>query len=111
MILLILALYILAGTILVPVHGDEFMQTSMARDFFYLQRSEWAKVAYTPPVYWNSEQYLRLINGTINKTLIGVAWKLSGRNDSTLPGIYNWETALNWNEQYGNTVSGAALRC
>src|SRR5258706_9531431 len=64
--LLALMLYILVGVQLTPFHGDESMQISMAHDFFYMLRGEWNRIAYTPPVYWNSEQYLRLINGTIN---------------------------------------------
>src|SRR5690349_17069749 len=107
--LLALMIYVVIGVRITPFHGDESMQISMAHDFFTMKRGEWSKIAYTPPVYWNSDQYLRLINGTINKTLIGVAWMLSGRDASTLPGIYNWETALDWNVQHGNVPSADAL--
>jgi hypothetical protein len=37
--LLALMVYILAGVATVPVHGDEFMQMSMARDVFTMARA------------------------------------------------------------------------
>ncbi len=107
--LLALMIYILAGVTFVPVHGDEFMQMSMARDVFYMARGQWDRIAYTPPVEPDTEQYLRLINGTINKTLIGITWLLSGRNASSLPGIYAWAMPLDWNRQQGNVPSDDLL--
>src|SRR5512142_2785410 len=95
--LLALMLYILAGVTNVPVHGDEFMQMSMARDVFSMARGEWNRLAFAPPIQADTEQALRLYNGTVNKTLIGVTWLLSGRNESTLPGIYAWANPLDWN--------------
>src|SRR5689334_24920892 len=97
--LLALMIYILAGVSVVPAHGDEYMQTAMAADTFYLLHGEWNKLAYVPPVEPSSETNLRLINGSINKTLIGVIWMLSGRSRESLPGIYQWAMPVDWNKQ------------
>ncbi len=108
--LLALMVYILAGVGTVPVHGDEFMQMSMARDVFYMARGEWNRFAFKPPVETDTEPFLRLINGTINKTLIGVTWLLNGRDESSLPGIFAWAMPLDWNRQQGNVPTDDALR-
>ncbi len=107
--LLALMLYILAGVFSVPVHGDEFMQMAMARDTFYLARGQLNRIAFQPPVERDTEQYLRLINGTLNKTLIGVAWMLDGRDAASLPGIFAWAMPFDWNQQHGNVPADDAL--
>src|SRR5215510_4151693 len=89
--LLALMTFIVAGFRLAPVHGD------------------WGRLAFAPPVERDTEQYLRLINGTINKTLIGLAWKLSGREVESLPAIYAWEMPLDWNRQQGRVPDDDAL--
>src|SRR4030088_1662767 len=86
--LIALMVYIIAGASLVPVHGDEFMHMAMARDVSYLLHGQ--NLSFSPPVERDSEQELRLINGSINKTLIGIVWLLSGRDAATLPKIYAW---------------------
>ncbi len=108
--LLALMIYVLAGTALTPAHGDEFMQMAMARDFFLLPSGDWRQLAVAPPVEPDTLPYLRLINGTINKNLIGVAWALDGRSASDLPGIFAWEKPLDWNRQQGNVPSDDAIQ-
>ncbi|HLY26840.1 MAG TPA: phospholipid carrier-dependent glycosyltransferase [Aggregatilineales bacterium] len=104
-----LFIYVLAGTALTPPHGDEFMQMSMARDTFYVLGGQWNKLAYSPPLIPDTEEYQRLINGTINKSLIGLAWMLSGRGAESLPGIYAWGNPYDWNQQQGNVPSDDQL--
>jgi len=108
--LLALMIYVLAGTALVPVHGDEFMQMAMARDFFSLMRGDWQQLTVTLPVEPDTLPYLRLINGTINKNLIGVAWAIDGRGADSLPGIFAWAQPLDWNRQHGNVPPDDALQ-
>src|SRR6266852_3126097 len=107
--LLALMAYVLAGVTLTPMHADEFMQMAMARDTFYIAHGQWNQIAFTPPVQPDTEQYLRLINGTINKLLIGVAWRLSGRGADTLPGIYAWAMPFDWNQRQRNVPGIDAL--
>ena len=107
---LALMAYVLAGVVFTPLHGDEFMQMAMARDTFYIAHAQWNRIAFTPPAQPDTEQYLRLINGTINKMLIGVAWRLSGRSADSLPGIYAWAMPFDWNQRQGNVPGLDALR-
>ncbi|MBX3080136.1 MAG: phospholipid carrier-dependent glycosyltransferase [Anaerolineae bacterium] len=107
--LVALMLFIVAGIMLVPPHGDEYMQMSMARDVFYEAQGEWARLAYVPPVQPDTEPYLRLLNGTLNKTLIGLTWLVTGRTEQDLPGIYAWGESQEWNIAQGNVPSDEAL--
>jgi hypothetical protein len=97
-----LFLYVLGGVRLTPVHGDEYMQIAMARDVAYLQQGNWAKLIYNPAIEPDSEGNLRLINGTINKLLIGLTWQLNGHSLDKLPSIYVWDMPMDWNERQGN---------
>ena len=107
--LLAMILYIVAGAVIVPPHGDEYMQMSMGRDVFYEARGEWSRLAYVPPIQPDTEPYLRLLNGTLNKTLIGLTWLVTGRTERDLPGIYAWGESQPWNVQQGNVPSDADL--
>jgi 4-amino-4-deoxy-L-arabinose transferase-like glycosyltransferase len=100
--LIALMIYILAGISVVPAHGDEYMQITMGRDTYYLAQGDFSRLAYRPPVTLNGETNLRLINGTINKTLVGVVWLLSGRSIDSLPGTYDWEMPVDWNQRQRN---------
>ncbi len=103
-------LYVLAGVAVTPIHADEFMQMAMARDVFYLARGQMDRVRFAPPIMPDTEQDLRLLNGPLNKNLIGVAWILAGRSDTALPGIFAWAMPLAWNASQGNVPDADALR-
>lgn len=107
--LLALMLYILWGVPLVPAHGDEFMQMSLARDYFSLSEGNFAALGYTPPIERDTQQYLRLLNGTINQATIGLVWRLSGRTADQLPEIYAWAMPYRWNEQNNRVPDDDAL--
>ncbi len=100
-----LIFYILTGIALTPAHGDEYMFMAMARDTYYIAHGDWNKLLYSPPVEPDSEQFLRLINGTVNKTLIGLVWLLEGRSIDSLPGVYAWTMPFDWNQREGNVPS------
>ncbi len=107
--LLALMIYILSGTPLVPFHADEAMQIAMAQDYFTLREGNFAALAYAPPVEVDSLQFLRLINGSLNKNLIGLLWEANGRTAQNLPGIYAWAMPYEWNQQQGNVPDEAGL--
>ncbi|HVO44626.1 MAG TPA: hypothetical protein VMT34_18495 [Aggregatilineales bacterium] len=107
--LVALMLYILVGTIQVPVHGDEFMQMSMARDVFSIVHGDWRQILYAPPVQPDTDAYLRLINGTLNTDMIGVTWLLAGRRVDSLPRIFVWDMPIDWNLARGNVPTDDAL--
>jgi 4-amino-4-deoxy-L-arabinose transferase-like glycosyltransferase len=107
--LLALMTYILAGVTLVPPHGDEYMQMSMARDTFYAANGQGERLASQPPLQPDTEPYLRVINGTINKWLIGLLWLGSGRTEVALPDIYAWGMTHQWNITDGRVPTDDAL--
>jgi 4-amino-4-deoxy-L-arabinose transferase-like glycosyltransferase len=108
-LLIALMIYIFAGMTLVPQHTEEFRFMSMAHDLFYMVRGEWGKLAFAPPVQPNSEQDMRLINGAVNKNLIGFAWLISGRGADTLPNIYDPAISYAENARVGNVPTSNEL--
>jgi hypothetical protein len=111
--LLALIVYMLIGTPQVPAHGDEYMQMAMARDWFALRRGDLDAITFreAPGLLAQTDPYmhLRLINGVIDKYLIGLAWELDGRREADLPGIYVWEQPLAWNVSRGNVPADDAV--
>lgn len=107
--LMALMLYILWGVPLVPAHGDEFMQMSLARDYFSLNEGNFAALYYTPPIERDTQQYLRILNGTVNQTAVGFLWRLSGRTAEQLPEIYAWAMPYSWNQENNRVPDSDAL--
>ncbi len=91
--LLLLAAYVLAGAPLVPFHGDESTQIFMGRDYYYLfQEGDLSKILYDSA--WSSrqdEQHLRLINGTVSKTIHGWLAASQGTKLEQINGHWDWE--------------------
>ena len=68
----LLAVYVLAGAAMVPFHGDESTQIYMGRDYYYLfLEGDLSKILYDSGKSGDAEQHLRLLNGTISKTISG----------------------------------------
>ena len=89
--LILLVLYVLAGTADAPFHGDESTQIFMSRDYAYqFIEHDYDKLAYNPTPVSATEQELRLLNGTVNKYLIGLAWHLTGMNISNINEQWDW---------------------
>lgn len=102
-------LYILLGVSITPLHGDELTQIYMARDGFYIAQGDWGKLPYNVLGKLDQLTYLRLINGTVNKTLIGFVWIAEGHAFSDLPGLYNWTQTLSFNRLLGNVPSDSDI--
>ncbi|MBZ0282008.1 MAG: glycosyltransferase family 39 protein [Anaerolineae bacterium] len=102
----VLALYMLAGTPLVPFHGDESTQIYMSRDYAYqfLER-DLNKIVYSETPISPTEQELRLLNGTINKYLIGLAWQMRGFTLSDINEQWDWGADWDYNQQNGHVPS------
>ncbi len=107
---IVLAGYVLAGTSEAPFHGDESTQIYMSRDYAYqfIDR-DYNKLAYNPTPQNPAEQNLRLINGTINKYLIGFAWHFNGMSISDVNEQWDWGADWNYNQQNGHAPSSALL--
>ena len=101
-----LALYAFAGYALVPFHGDESMQIFMSRDFAYhFLQDDAERLRYNPEAPLDLEQNLRLINGTVNKYTIGLAWWLDGFSVEHLNGPWYWEESYDDNVSFGTLPS------
>lgn len=108
--LLILMGYVLAGVPLTPFHGDEATLVYMSHDYAYqfIDR-DLSLIAYQPQPSSPQEQELRLLNGTINKYSIGLAWHLAGFTAADLNEQWDWGADWNYNQQYGHAPSAALL--
>lgn len=105
--------YILIGTPLATFHGDEATQIMMSRDYAYqfiernLDRVRYHNPPRTPDEA--AEQPLRLINGTINKYAIGLAWHVAGFSASDLNEQWDWGADWNYNQANNHAPSAALL--
>src|SRR5262245_15091981 len=84
--LLALAIYVLAGMSIAPFHGDEPMQIYMSHDYataFIYKTPQ--QLMTSPPYDIDTDPQLRILNGSVNRYAIGLAWHLAGMNDSILP--------------------------
>lgn len=106
-----LAAYVLAGATLVPFHGDEATQIYMGRDYFYLfQDGDLEAVAFDR--HWLSqptEQHLRLINGTVTKTIHGFLAASAGMRREELNGQWDWSLDYVQNQSLGHLPEAQLL--
>ncbi|MCY4147125.1 MAG: phospholipid carrier-dependent glycosyltransferase, partial [Chloroflexi bacterium] len=98
-----LAIYALAGAQQIPFHGDESTLIYMGRDYSYLfVEGDLSRLAYDPS--WSTspaEQHLRLLNGTISKTVYGALAQGLGLSPRELNEQWAWNRDYNWNETRG----------
>lgn len=110
LLLLLLSAYILAGVPGAPFHGDESTQIFMSRDFAYLfLTGEADRVRYSDPPISAQEQELRLLNGVISKTAIGLAWHLAGFTVDDLNEQWDWGAGWEYNQTANHAPSAALL--
>lgn len=97
--LVLLALYIVAGTSSVPFHGDESTLIYMGRDYYYhFIEGDISKLIYDKA--WSispDEQYLRLLNGTIPKYSFGGVTAFSGNSIEDINEQWDWGADYNYN--------------
>ncbi len=108
--LVALAVYVVAGAARVPFHGDESTQIAMSRDYFTLvQCRDLDAVLYDPSPADPAMQELRLLNGTVNKMTIGLAWDAAHLTVSDLNDQWMWgfeDPTGTWDEWSYNTAFG-----
>ncbi len=102
--------YVIAGAAITPFHGDESTQVYMSRDYAYqfLQRDLNLVTFYDPPIS-AQEQDLRLLNGTLNKYLIGLAWHIGGFSQSDINEQWDWGGSWEYNQSSNHAPSPALL--
>jgi 4-amino-4-deoxy-L-arabinose transferase-like glycosyltransferase len=98
--LMALAAYVLAGRDRVPFHGDESMLIYMSRDYYTLVRAHDldAVLCCAPPgdAMAALDEHLRIVNGTLSKMTIGLAWDLVGLTVNDLNGPWFWGVPDEW---------------
>ncbi|MCY4467009.1 MAG: phospholipid carrier-dependent glycosyltransferase [Chloroflexi bacterium] len=108
----LLALYVLAGARLMPFHGDESTLIYMGRDYYYLLvEGDLSRLEYDPS--WSTspaEQHLRLLNGTISKTVYGALAHGMGLSARELNEQWAWNRDYSWNAERGRIPNLALLR-
>lgn len=99
----LLAGYVLAGVALVPFHADEatIIYTSRDYDYLFLQR-DFDKIKYSESPANPAEQELRLLNGTVTRYLIGLAWHSQGLTVDDLNEQWDWGADWNYNQTTGH---------
>lgn len=110
-LLLALSAYILAGTALAPFHGDESTLIFMSHDYatqFLLGQPELLR--YANPPLSPAEQELRLLNGTVAKYSIGLAWHLAGFSADDLNEQWDWGAGWEYNQANNHAPSAGLLR-
>lgn len=107
---MLLAGYVLAGTAEVPFHGDESTQIYMSRDYAYqFIQHDLNQLTYSDNPTSPTEQQLRLINGTVNKYLIGLAWHINGMSLADINEQWDWGADWNYNQQNNHAPTPALL--
>jgi hypothetical protein len=108
--LIALIIYILAGTPIVPFHGDEATLIYMSRDYAYqfLQR-DLNQIYYSETPVSLTQQELRLLNGTMSKYLYGLAWHIGGFQLEDINEQWDWGADWNYNQQNGHAPSDSLL--
>lgn len=89
--------YALVGVSAATFHGDEAMQIYMSSDYFTLAEggSPW-QLAVQPPYYIDSDPQLRILNGSVNRYLIGITWQAAGGTRDMLPPRPGWDWGLSY---------------
>jgi 4-amino-4-deoxy-L-arabinose transferase-like glycosyltransferase len=95
-----LAFYVGAGITVVPFHGDEATVIWISRDFDYLMRGDFERLTYHDPPIHLEEQQLRLLNGTVNRNLIGLSRLIAGYDVDQINNDWLWH--LDWDANIAN---------
>ncbi len=101
-----LALYILAGMMLTPFHGDESSIIYMSRDWYtlaFLRQPSFLFYRDPPPdPKAATDQQLRLVNGSLSSYTIGLAWSLAGMTAHDINDQWLWGADWNYNRDNGH---------
>ncbi len=100
--LVLLAIYVAAGTMLTPFHGDEAMHIYTSEDYAtaFLD-GHLDQLTVQPPYDIDSDPRLRLLNGSVMRYSVGLAWHLAGLTINDLPPAPGWD----WGQFYDQNVA------
>ncbi|MCX7869799.1 MAG: phospholipid carrier-dependent glycosyltransferase, partial [Terrimicrobiaceae bacterium] len=86
-----LGIYVLAGLMKVPFHPDEAMQLHMSRDFDRLLAEGPLALVTRPPYEVDSDDFLRILNGSIHRHVVGALRTALGLGPELLPPAPGWD--------------------
>ncbi|KAB2864671.1 MAG: phospholipid carrier-dependent glycosyltransferase, partial [Anaerolineae bacterium] len=110
LLLALLASYVLAGVNTVPFHGDESTIIWMSADYdTVVLNGDVSAVAYSPPPRRTTEQHLRILNGTLTRWTMGMAWSAVGFHRADLNDQWVWGLDMEWNRANGHMPSDGLL--
>lgn len=108
--LILLSVYIVAGTAEVPVHGDESTQIGMGEDaYVQFVEGDLNRIFYTPTPLNPADQDLRLYNGSLPKYLFGWVQIALGVTPATWQQDFDWGAPVDYNLREGRLPSGDVL--
>ncbi len=107
-----LSLYIIAGAAIVPFHGDESTLMVMGRDYHYIFAQGDISTVFFDPHWENNrhEQQLRLLNGTVSKTIYGWLGAINSFAAQDLNNDWNWGRDYDRNAARGAIPDAGLLR-
>src|SRR5450432_2301818 len=105
----LLILYLLAGIISVPFHGDESTIIHKSRDWFLLAQGKLAILLYSATPVEPAEQELRLVNGVVSEYSTGLLASLSGLGLHDLPEQWLWGADFDYNQANGHIPASPLL--
>jgi 4-amino-4-deoxy-L-arabinose transferase-like glycosyltransferase len=110
--LIALMLFVLAGVKITPFHGDEPMQIYMSRDYeTALMDGNPSALMTQPPYFIDDDPQLRILNGSVNRYLIGLSRQIAGIPREQLPPRPGWDWGLDYNRnvETGHLPSDALM--
>ncbi len=110
----LLALYVLAGCALVPLHGDEPTVVYTSWDVDAIRRGDWAHLVYQNPPPADdpqaaTRQDLRVLNGVLNRYWYGILWNIAGMTPRDLNDQWLWGADLEFNRANNHVPSDQLL--
>lgn len=94
-----LGVFVLAGVPITTFHGDEAMQIYTSHDYViaFIERDP-LRLQTAPPYPIDSDAHLRILNGTVNRHLIGLSWQIAGLHSGMLPPRPGWDWGLSYDD-------------
>jgi 4-amino-4-deoxy-L-arabinose transferase-like glycosyltransferase len=110
LLLVTLMLYVIVGVSGVPFHGDESTQMFMSVDYhlLFIER-DFDALRFRDDSPRPDLQYLRLINGSIQKYLGGLGWHLAGYTVEDVNNQWDWGGDWEYNVSAGHLPSPGML--
>jgi hypothetical protein len=100
--LVLLAIFVAAGAMLTPFHGDEAMHIYTSEDYATaILEGHPEQLPMNPPYDIDSDPRLRLLNGSVMRYSVGLAWHLAGLTANNLPPAPGWD----WGQIYDQNAA------